>query len=185
MWKARRAFLSASTAKGGWGKIWAHCSKEEGTWWQRTKNNLRYRKPFLSQCLLARFTFRNLSFPGYQWEGLEKRGFTLGREGPSWGTSKQTKYIQVHGIWQDISISAEGAGQCHCEATVDNLWKVMEIERGSWWWEKSNYQFCLSEGQEGLGNYRSVRLTSVLKMKVMQQIIPETISKYRKMIWSS
>lgn len=34
-------------------------------------------------------------------------------------------------------------------------------------------------------NYGSVSLTSVPKKKVMEQIIPETISKYRKMIWSS
>lgn len=68
----------------------------------------------------------------HQWEGLEKRGFTPGRRWPSWGTPKQTKYTQVDGIWQNVPTSAEGAGQCHCEVTVDNLWKVLETGRGSW-----------------------------------------------------
>jgi len=36
-------------------------------------------------------------------------------------TLRSVGNTQVHGTWWDGPMSAEGAGQCHCKATADNL----------------------------------------------------------------
>lgn len=45
--------------------------------------------------------------------------------------------------------NAEGAGWCHCEGTLDYLWKIVAIVGGSWGLEESNCYCYLQEGQEG------------------------------------
>lgn len=43
----------------------------------------------------------------------------------------------MHGTWWDVPRSAGAAGWCHCEATVDHLWKFMVTAEVVWGLEES------------------------------------------------
>ena len=104
------------------------------------------------------------------------------------GSLKQSGRPQIHGPRWNAPTSAEGAGGCHCWATLHHLWKVLEDKRGARGLEKGQCHSSLQKGQErGPGNYRPVSLTSI-PGKVMEQLILEVTIKQveeKKVIRSS
>jgi len=75
--------------------------------------------------------------------------------------------------------SAEGAGRCHCSATLDNLcsWQLGEVPED---WRKVNGIPVFKMGKkEDTEHYRPVSLI-LIPGKVIKQLILETISRHVK-----
>ena len=58
-----------------------------------------------------------------------------------WGIAKWSAHPQIHGPRWNAPTSAEGAGRCHCWATLHHLWEVLEDSRGAWGLEKGQCHF--------------------------------------------
>jgi len=50
--------------------------------------------------------------------------------------------------WAHTPISAEVAGSCHWETTLNKLWTIMVIGRVAWGLQESKCHSCLQEGKE-------------------------------------
>ena len=74
------------------------------------------------------------------------RGFVLDLD--DWSL-KQSGCSQIHGPQKNTPTSTEGAGRCHCWATLHHLWKVLEDRRGAQGLEESQCHSNLQKGQEG------------------------------------
>lgn len=58
------------------------------------------------------------------WEGNSGARNTHGGRRSGQGAFIQTGPTKVHGTWMDTTTSITGAYQCHCEATLDYLWRM-------------------------------------------------------------
>lgn len=69
----------------------------------------------------------------------QRRGSGRSRKELSQGSFEEPQPMQVWGPCWDASEGAQGSGWCHGKTTCYHLWKVMEIWRGTQWWEKAKY----------------------------------------------
>lgn len=113
---------------------------------------------------------------------LENTGSIWSNEDSSWvekiRTFKEIGHKQVPEMWQAASRSTKD--RCHGETTLKYPWKATVIREVSWGLEESKcHDSHQQEKNEDVGNYKPVSITSI-PGKVMEQIIPQTSSKYIK-----
>ena len=87
--------------------------------------------------------------PGGKRRSLQRGRLSLGRGGLCEGSLKRSGRPQIHGPRWNAPTNAEGAGRCHCWATLHHLWKVLENRRGARGLEGSQCHSNLQKGQEG------------------------------------
>lgn len=81
--------------------------------------------------------------------GLKPGTCTFSKDRSGSGTLKWTRHTEVHRLWWDACTNAEGACQCHCQAALGYLWKVMVLRREFWGLKENKYSSFLHDGQEG------------------------------------
>jgi len=87
--------------------------------------------------------------PGGKRGSLQRGWISLGQGGLCEGSLKWSERPQIHGPRWNAPISTEGAGRCHCWATLHHLWEVLEDRGGAWGLEKGQCHSNLQKGQEG------------------------------------
>lgn len=74
----------------------------------------------------------------------------LSRQWQSFLTKKNTATFNVDiEPWWDATTSAEGAGRCRCEATLNNLWSIVATGRSVQRLEERKCHSYLQKGQAG------------------------------------
>lgn len=84
------------------------------------------------------------------------------------------KFMGPDGIYP---MSAEGAGKCHCEATL-NLWLIMATVISVKDWRRTSVSPAF-KSKEDQGKYRPINLI-LIPGKTVEQLILETISRHMK-----
>lgn len=128
-------------------------------------------------CFGLRTDLQESRVPETQGKFWRKDDLPSGAEDGVGEPLNRLRNTQVHRTGWDVSRSAEGADWCHCKATLDHLWKVMVIRKGSWGLEEGRYHNLSSRRIWGITAWSA---SLQLLGRWGQKPVPETVSKHSK-----